>query len=94
MKSLANDLEDAGIQDPEFRSQKTSHDGSRIALAMLPITPVPFTGNGAIYAWARLVLYGSAAVVLHAKHKNASYVMAGAAGLSLVSSLAAKSWEG
>jgi len=68
--------------------------GSKIALAMLPITPVPFSGSGAIYAWGRLLTYGALSVMLYNKHKTASYVFAGAAGLSLVTSLAAKSWEG
>jgi hypothetical protein len=68
--------------------------GSKIALAMLPITPVPFSGTGAIYAWGRLLTYGALSVMLYNKQKTASYVFAGAAGLSLVTSLAAKSWEG
>jgi len=67
---------------------------SKIALAMLPITPVPFCGDGALYAWGRLIAYGALAVFTYNKHKTASYVFAGAAGLSLVTSLAAKSWDG
>jgi hypothetical protein len=75
-------------------SRNVSTKGSKIALAMLPITPVPFSGTGAIYAWGRLLTYGALSVMLYNKHKTASYVFAGAAGLSLVTSLAAKSWEG
>jgi hypothetical protein len=66
--------------------------GSKIGLAMLPITPVPFSGDGAIYAWGRLLAYSALAVMTYSKHKTASYVFAGAAGLSLVTSLAAKTW--
>ena len=75
-------------------SRNVSTKGSKIALAMLPITPVPFSGTGAIYAWGRLLTSGALSVMLYNKHKTASYVFAGAAGLSLVTSLAAKSWEG
>lgn len=80
--------------NPTDVSRNVSTKGSKIALAMLPITPVPFSGTGAIYAWGRLLTYGALSVMLYNKHKTASYVFAGAAGLSLVTSLAAKSWEG
>lgn len=79
---------EADVQTHGGASPSTANGKVNIALAMLPFTALPFSGNTAIYAWGRLVLYGGLAVMLHSKHKTASYTFAGAAGLSLLTSLA------
>jgi len=66
----------------------------KIGLALLPFTPVPLSGPDALYAWGRLILYGGAAAYFFTKKKNSiATVFAGAAGLSLLTSVTAKAWE-
>jgi len=72
----------------------TQFSFSKMSLALLPITPVPFTGSGAIYAWSRLIIYGGiAAYALSKKKKTLAIVFGSAAGLSVVTSLTAKAWD-
>lgn len=58
-----------------------------IGLALLPFTPVPFTGTDALYAWGRLLLYGAIAGATFRKYRMVSYVAMGAAGVSIMTSL-------
>jgi hypothetical protein len=44
-------------------------------------------------AYGRIALYGIAAGLTWEKHRKLSYVFAGAAGLSLVTSLSANAWK-
>lgn len=66
---------------------------ANIGLALVPFTPVPFTGSGALHAWGRLAFYGTLSFATYSKYKKASAVFGAAAGISLLTSLAAKSWE-
>jgi hypothetical protein len=66
---------------------------SNMALALLPFTPVPFTGSDSLLAYGRIALYGVAAGLTWEKHRKLSYVFAGAAGLSLVTSLSANAYQ-
>jgi hypothetical protein len=66
---------------------------SNIALALLPFTPVPFTGSESLLAYGRIALYGIAAGLTWEKHRKLSYIFAGAAGLSLVTSLSANAYQ-
>jgi hypothetical protein len=66
---------------------------SRIGLALVPFTPVSFSGPDGIYAWGRLAIYGTAAALTWQKQRKLSYVLMGAAGLSLVSSLSQDAWR-
>lgn len=60
-----------------------------IALALVPITPVPFTDDQkGLWAWGRLAVYGAGAALVWKKSPALGKVLAGAAGLSLVTSLA------
>jgi hypothetical protein len=62
---------------------------SNIALDLLPFTGVPFSGSEAIWAWGRLLGYSAAAYLLWKPSRTASYVFAGAAAISLATSLSA-----
>lgn len=74
----------------ESDSGSNSPAGSRLALALLPVTPVPLTEW---QSWVRLGLYGTAAYLTWPKAKTLSYIAMGAAGLSLATSLASQSWS-
>jgi len=63
------------------------------ALALLPFTPVPFSGSESFWAYGRIILYGVGATLVWEKHRKISYVLAGAAGLSLVTSLSASAYK-
>lgn len=76
--------------DSESNSGSNSPAGSRLALALLPVTPVPLTEW---QSWVRLGLYGTAAYLTWPKAKTLSYIAMGAAGLSLATSLASQSWS-
>lgn len=67
--------------------------GTRIALGLLPTTPVQFSGKDAFLAWGRLVGYSALAYFTFNKMRPASYVFMGAAGLSLATSLSAGLWK-
>jgi len=58
-----------------------------IGVTFLPFTPVTFDGPDALYAWARVLLYGAASTLMWKRHRPTAYVLAGAAGLSLLTSL-------
>jgi hypothetical protein len=66
---------------------------TNFALALLPFTPVQFGGRDSMLAYGRIALYGIAAGLTWEKHRKLSYVFAGAAGLSLVTSLSANAWK-
>lgn len=60
-----------------------------VALALVPITPVPFSDDQqGLWAWGRLALYGAGSALVWKKSPALGKVLAGAAGLSLVTSLA------
>lgn len=62
-------------------------DFKKIALMMLPTSPISFTGDEAIFAWGRLALYGAVSYMTWGKARKISYAAAGCAGLSLITSL-------
>jgi predicted alpha/beta-hydrolase family hydrolase len=63
---------------------------SKIGLALLPTTPVPFTGDTAWLAWARLLGYSAVAYLAWGKAKPLAYIGLAAAGVSVATSLSAK----
>jgi len=77
------------LQFPQAPAGKTP---SRIPAAFLPFVGVPFVGEGALWAYARLALYGGIAYLTFEKHRKLSYLFMGAAGLSTLTSLGAKVW--
>lgn len=66
----------------------------RIGLAFIPFTPVPFSGEGAIWAWSRIAIYGTIAYFAWGKMKPLAYAAMGAAGISAMTSLAGNAWNG
>ena len=70
----------------------TNGNLKNIGLALVPFTPVSFSGQDSLYAWGRLALYGTGAALTWQKQRKLSYVFLGAAGLSLVTSLAGNAW--
>jgi hypothetical protein len=65
---------------------------SKIGTALVPFIGVPFTGSDAIYAWGRLLVYGSVSYLCWKRNKTIAYAAGAAAGVSLATSLANTSW--
>ena len=65
----------------------------KIALGLVPFTPVQFTGPDAGLAWGRLAVYGLVAYMTYNKIRPVAYIALGAAGVSLATSLTAKMWS-
>lgn len=70
-----------------------STPSNNLGLALVPFTPVPFTGRSALYSWGRLIAYGGLAALTYKKNRKLSYLFGAAAGVSLLTSLASNSWE-
>jgi hypothetical protein len=68
----------------------SAQGASKIGLALLPTTPVPFTGDTAWLAWARLLGYSAVAYFAWGKARPLAYIGITAAGVSLATSLSAK----
>lgn len=67
---------------------------SNIGLALFPFTPVSFTGPHALVAWGRALGYGMLAYATWKNQRNLSCILMSAAGISVISSLAGKAWNG
>lgn len=85
--------QDNGQNSPPPPPKSGGIDFSKFGIAMLPVTPVPFTGNGALFAWGRLIGYGALTAMLYNRNKKAAMITGTAAALSLLTSLSAKSWD-
>ena len=59
----------------------------RMALLLIPTTPVSFSGPDAGMAWLRILAYGATAALVWKGNRTIGYVAAGAAALSLITSL-------
>jgi len=71
----------------------SAFDFKDAGLALIPMTPVGFTGRGSAMAWIRLFMYGSLACATWKRNRTISYLSMGAAGLSLTTSLAGGAWN-
>jgi len=65
----------------------------KLFLGLLPFTPVMFTGSDSLLAWGRLAGYSLLAYWTYNRMRPLSYVMMGAAGISLATSLTSKMWS-
>lgn len=79
MEQAAASKINATVNQPGF--------GSKLAVGLLPFSPVEFTGPNALFAWGRLLGYSVLAYYTFNKMRPASYVFMGCAGLSLATSL-------
>jgi len=61
----------------------------RMALLLIPTTPVSFSGPDAGMAWLRILAYGATATLVWKGNRTIGYVAAGAAALALITSLSA-----
>jgi hypothetical protein len=66
--------------------------GTKLAVGLLPFSPVKFSGPDALIAWGRLVSYSLLAYYTYNKMRPVSYAAMGAAGVSLATSLSATLW--
>lgn len=66
---------------------------NRIALGLVPFTPVPFTGKDSLLAIGRVAAYGLLSYWTFNKMRPVSYAFMGAAGVSLATSLTAGLWN-
>ena len=71
----------------------TIKPASKILVSLIPVTPVAFSGEDAVYAWLRLIGYSAAAYFTFSKARKLSYIAMTAAGLSLATSLGAGVWK-
>lgn len=79
--------EQTAIPSNFLDSLKKPGAGKRLALGMLPFSPVSFTGPDALIAWGRLAGYSAIAYYTFSKRRPLSYIAMSCAGLSLASSL-------
>ena len=70
----------------------TGKSFERLAIGMIPFTPVAFSGPDALLAWGRVLGYSTLAYLTFNRMRPASYVFMGAAGVSLATSLTAGLW--
>jgi hypothetical protein len=63
--------------------------GNKLAVGLIPFSPVEFTGPDAIIAWGRLIGFSLLAYYTFNKMRPLSYAAMGAAGVSLATSLTA-----
>ena len=61
----------------------------RLAVGLLPFSPVQFTGPDALIAWGRLIGYSALAYYTFNRMRPLSYIAMSCAGLSLATSLTA-----
>ena len=64
-----------------------------LAWSLVPISPIPFTGDQALLAYLRVGIYGLAAYGAFGKSKKASLVFGGAAALCVATSLMSGVWS-
>lgn len=79
--------------DTDKSVQQNPNMLNRAAMAMIPFTPVGFSGEDAPYAWLRLATYGVASLGLYKRNKTLSYTFGIAAGVGLLTSLSADGWK-
>lgn len=79
---------------PPVPSPEKSASGlQQLGLAMVPFTPVGFTGQKSSYAYARLAIYAGLSYVTFRRYRQLSYIFGGAAAVSLATSLAGGAWN-
>ena len=65
----------------------------RMAVGLVPFTPVPFKGKDTYVAIARIAIFSAAAYLTYNKAKKVSYALIGAAGISLANSIMTGIWS-
>jgi hypothetical protein len=80
----AADTITAAVKQPGFKS--------KLAVGLLPFSPVQFSGPDSLIAWGRLLGYSALAYWTFNKMRPASYIFMSCAGLSLATSLTASLW--
>ena len=55
---------------------------SQFAAALVPLTPVKFTGRDAWLSYVRIAVFGAAGVALWKKNRTIAYVLLGSAAIS------------
>ena len=63
-----------------------------VGLALVPFSPVPLTGQDALYSWGRIALYGGLAYGFR-NNKALSYTFGAMGVISLLSSLSSTAWK-
>ena len=66
---------------------------AKMALGLLPFTPLPLSGPDAWMGYTRMSVYALAAYLAWSKSRRLSYLLMGAGGLSAATSLAHGSWQ-
>jgi hypothetical protein len=83
MQTAASNVS-ASLNQPGF--------ASKLAVGLLPFSPVQFTGPDALIAWGRLIGYSAIAYYSFNKMRPLSYIAMSCAGLSLATSLSSSLW--
>lgn len=87
------DYEIKADKDRQNTPAAAGFDFSKAALAMFPLTPLPFKGKGAGWAYARIGLYGIAGYLSFSRARKLSYFMFGAAATSALVSTTTTAWQ-
>jgi len=66
--------------------------GSKLAVGLLPFSPVKFSGPDALIAWGRLIGYSVLSYYTFNKMRPASYIFMACAGVSVATSLSGSAW--
>lgn len=80
--------------DKKTEGGKPAVNAGRIGLAFFPLTPVPYKGEGSVWAYARIALYATAGYLAWSRARKLSMVMLGAAAVSATTSATATAWNG
>lgn len=86
--------EDFTIKGDPPKTLNAGIDFGKSALALFPLTPVPFKGEGAFWSYTRIALYGTAGYLAWGRARRLSYILFTAAGLSAAVSTTATAWNG
>lgn len=89
---MADTILDPGVQPP-------GPGGSTLTLqkgmtALIPFTPVAFTGQYAWLAWSRAGIYGAIGYALWKNNRSLAYIALGAAAFGVATSLMSTSFSG
>lgn len=66
---------------------------AKSAVALVPFTPVPFSGPDMVYAVGRVALYSAIAAYSWDRNRTIAYIAAGAAAMSVATSLTGGLWK-
>lgn len=86
MNGKVKTMEPVG-QDNEGPIKENGGGTDKLLMLVNPLTPAPLTGNSAAFGIGKVAGYGMLSAVLWKKNRQLAYVLAGAAAISIGTSL-------